>query len=356
MKSLFLILSSSLLLLAASAATAATTTTCEDLCRDFLAKELNDDSCRGALLMDPRPTTYNACKKGREKGFKDACIPTCNSHLLGVGEEDEGSKSIPNPRNPKPDSFKACDGSKNKKRRPNNPFARCRRAYEVAFEETQKGITERAKAALASALEEIEADEGEEADEVKEVVALTATSEDTMLREPEDPEEDRPTPFQVPPTDTVVEEAIEPEPKSGGVNENEDVAVVKSATNVAEAVVEEPANPEAALVDETNEPGPTGSEGSLDQSDARANGPTGPAANDEPPKEVVPTDDDTAGPSGSESLYPDSPPGMNGPAETTTGSDNDDDVDDGIGTNATDSSTPRNHVSVDLEKSPIVDL
>ena len=314
--------------------------------------------------MDPRPTTYNACKKGREKGFKESCIPTCAS-ILGEdgGAVELKSKSEPNP---KPNSFAACDGSKNKKRRPNNPFARCRRAYEVAFEETQKGIAERAKAALAAASDEVNTDEVEavvEAEEAEDKVGATQESpitEDVELRELEEREEERPTPYQVPPTDIIVEEAIEPKPKDSGAKEDEDVFIVESATNISEAVVEEPIKHKAAaIVDESNDTGPIGSEAILDQPDARANGPTGPTANEELPKEDIATNDDTiVGPTGDENTHRDySPPGMNGPKETISASlssDNDDN-DDGIDANI-DSTPPSNHVSVDLEASPIVDL
>lgn len=282
--------------------------------------------------MDPRPTTYNACKKGREKGFKDTCIPTCTS-ILGENGGGGGTVELKSKLNPKPNSFAACDGSKNKKRRPNNPFARCRRAYEIAFEETQKGIAERAKAALAA-------------------------TEDVELRQQKDPGEDRPTPYQVPPTDVVVvEEAIEPDDST---KEEEDEAVVESTANVIEAVVEEPANAKAldSVVDEANvsavDSEPIGTEALLDQSDARANGPTGPAADKDLPKEESATDGNTIGPTGAENIHHDSPPGMNGPAETVSGSlssDNDDNDHDGI-----DSSPPGNHVSVDLKTTPIVDL
>lgn len=316
--------------------------------------------------MDPRPTTYNACKKGREKGFKEACIPTCTS-ILG---EDGGAvelKSKPE-SNPKPNSFTACDGSKNKKRRPNNPFARCRRAYEVAFEETQKGIAERAKAALAAALDKVNTDdevetvvEAEEVEDKDDATKESPITEDVELRQLEEPEEERPTPYQVPPTDIVVEEAIQPEPKDRSAKDDEDAAVIESTTNIAEAV-EAPIKLEAAaIVDESNDSGPIGSEAFLDQLDARANGPTGPAASDELPKEDIATDDDTIGPAGAENIHHDSPgssPGrMNGPKETISASlssdknDNDDAIDAYI-----DAATPPNHVSVDLETSPIADL
>ena len=326
--------------------------------------------------MDPRPTTYNACKKGREKGFKAACITTCAS-ILG---EDGGAVELKSKSNPKPNSFAACDGSKNKKRRPNNPFARCRRAYEVAFEETQKGIAERALATLASstdaeqtanatlaaALNEVNTDEleaGVEAEEAEEKDGTTDESlitEDVELRQLEEPEEERPTSHQVPPTDIVVEEAVEAEAKDSSAKEEKDVAVVESTTNIAEAGVEEPITAEAAaIVDESNDSGPIGSEAILEQPyDARANGPTGPVANKELPKEESATDDDTIGPTGAENTYHDySPPGMNGPKETVSGSlssDNDDNDDDAIDADVV-AATPSNHVSVDLETSPIVE-
>ena len=173
-------------------------------------------------------------------------------------------------------------------------------------------------------------------------------------------EEERPTPYQVPPTDIIVEEAIEPKPKDSGAKEDEDAFVVESATNISEAVVEEPIKHKAAaIVDESNDTGPIGSEAILDQPDARANGPTGPTANEELPKEDIATNDDTiVGPTGDENTHRDySPPGMNGPKETISASlssDNDDN-DDGIDANI-DSTPPSNHVSVDLEASPIVDL
>ena len=315
--------------------------------------------------MDPRPTTHNACKKGREKGFKAACIPTCAS-ILG---EDGGAvelkskfKSGPNPK-PKPNSFAACDGSKNKKRRPNNPYTRCRRAYEVAFEETQKGIAETAKAAMAAALDadEVEAEEAEEAEDKDATTQESPIIEDVELRQLEEPEEERPTPYQVPPTDIVVEEANEAEAKDSSAKDDEDVAVVESTTNIAEAGVEEPITAEAAAnVDKSNDPGPIGSEAILEQPyDARANGPTGPVANKELPKEESATDDDTIGPTGAENIHRDySPPGMNEPKQTVSGSlssDNDDNDDDAIDADVV-AATPSNRVSVDLKTSPIVDL
>ena len=284
--------------------------------------------------MDPRPTTYNACRKGREKGFKAACIPTCTS-ILG---EDGGAVELKT--KPKPNSFTACDGSKNKKRRPNNPFARCRRAYDVAFEETQKGIAERAKAALAAALDEVNttAVEAEKVEDDGAIEEESPSTEDVELRELKEPEEERPTPYQVPPNDMIVEEAIEPEPKDSSVAE----AAIKAA---------------ATTVDESNDSGPIESEAILKQ---QANGPTstGPVANEELPKEESATDDDTIGPTGAGNTYHDySPPGMNGPKKTVSGSlssDNDDNDDDAIDADVV-AATPSNHVSVDLETSPIVE-
>ena len=285
--------------------------------------------------MDPRPTTYNACRKGREKGFKAACIPTCTS-ILG---EDGGAVELKT--KPKPNSFTACDGSKNKKRRPNNPFARCRRAYDVAFEETQKGIAERAKAALAAALDEVNttAVEAEKVEDDGAIEEESPSTEDVELRELKEPEEERPTPYQVPPNDMIVEEAIEPEPKDSSVAE----AAIKAA---------------ATTVDESNDSGPIESEAILKQ---QANGPTstGPVANEELPKEESATDDDTTrnGPTGAENIHHDAPIGMDGPKETVSASlssDNDDN-DDGIDAYI-DAATANNHVSVDLEASPIADL
>jgi len=326
---------------------------CEGLCSDFLANDLSDDSCRGALQIDPRPTTYNACRKGREKGFKDACMPSCATIL----EEDEGAIKL-KPK-PKPNSFAACDGSKNKKRRPNNPFARCRQAYEVAFEETQKGVTERAREVEVEAAAVLDEAKDEEADAETTATAgedvVTEESvvndddsqppitEDVAARQLEEPEEDRPTPYQAPPTDDVIEDA----PKE---DNSEDVAAIEPATSTAEvadedkgsaAQYEEPATLEE-IVEEPLD-GPVGSETTLNQQPDGANGPTGPA-DSEPPTEV------TIGPRGSENSLESSPLGMNGPAESISGVPNDDDA------RIVDAATSRNHVSLDSEKTPIVDL
>ncbi len=323
-----------LLLLLASLAAAAPPSVCEQLCSDFFANDLGDDSCRGALKMNPRPTTYNACRKGREKGFRDACFAACDTAT-------ELSK---------PNSFAACDGSKNKKRRPNNPFARCRRAYEVAFEETQRGIVERVREIAAEATVVVE-DVAEESVVSGNDSHQPPITEDVVLRQLEEsePEEDRPTPYQAPPTDVVTEGAIETELKEVIA---EDTAAIESVTSTAEVAEEdkgsaahdeESAAPEEeeavkehlaheeGIVDEPLEDGPGVSETS-------ANGPTGPADSKSPPTEA-------------ENVLGSSPPGIDGSQEFVSGDLNDDEV-----TTVDATASTRNHVSLDSEKTPIVDL
>jgi hypothetical protein len=316
-----------LLLLLASLAFATTANTdtvatnanlCSEL--DFLANDLGDDSCRGALKMNPRPTTYNACVRGREKGFRDACIQLS-----------------------KPNSFAACNGSTNKKRRPNNPFARCRRAYEVAFEETQRGIVERVREIAAEATVVVE-DVAEESVVSGNDSQQPPITEDVVLRQLEEsePEEDRPTPYQAPPTDVVTEGAIE----------TEDTAAIESVTSTAEVAeedkgsaahdeesaapeeeeaVKEHLSHEEGIVDEPLGEGPGVSETS-------ANGPTGPADSKSPPTEA-------------ENVLGSSPPGIDGSQEFVSGDLNDDEV-----TTVDATASTRNHVSLDSEKTPIVDL
>jgi len=314
-----------LLLLLLALTSAAATTTCQGLCSDFLANDLSDDSCRGALQLDPRPTTYNACKKGRERGHRDSCIPTCIPILGSREEGEDGGAVIAAEPQPKPNSFAACDGSKNKKRRPNNPFARCRQAYEVAFEETQKGIAERARAAVTAVEGEGKAVAAEEAPiTASEEAPITAseeapTTEDVALHKFEEPEEDRPTPYLAPLDDATIEEASEPK---GDRAEDDGATVIEieSADNMAteSATLELEPLTSKEIVNEPNDSGPVGVE-ELHQPGG-ANGPTGPTS-------LVPLSDDV----------------------------NDEDIDD-VSDEVVDTSPPRNHVSVDSEITPIVDV
>ena len=337
MNPLLLLLSASLALAttantdAAAAATTAPPSVCEQLCSDFLANDLGNDSCRGSLKMNPRPTTYNACRKGREKGFKDACIPSCTIAIEGTGTATELSK---------PNSFAACDGSKNKKRRPNNPFARCRQAYEVAFEETQRGIVERVREIAAAeatvVVEDVHVAEESVVSGDDSQPQQPPITEDMALRqlkeseeEPE-PEEDRPTPYQAPPTDVVTEGAIETELEEVSA---EDAAAIESVTSTAE-VTEEEDKGSAAQDEESAAPE---EEEAVEEHV------------DEPLEEGTvgrPTD-----PTKSENVLGSSPPAIDESQESFSGDLNDDEA-----TTVDATASTRNHVSLDSEKTPIVDL
>ena len=326
MNPLLLLLLASLALATANtdaAAAAEPPSVCERLCSDFFANDLGDDSCRGALKMNPRPTTYNACRRGREKGHRDACIPSCTATELS-----------------KPNSFAACEGSKSKKRRPNNPFARCRRAYEVAFEETQRGIVERVReiAAEATVVEDV-AEESVVNDDDSQPQEQPPITEDVALRQLEESEEDRPTPYQAPPTDGVTEGAIESELKEESA---EDAAAIESITSTTEVAEEEDKGSAAqeSIVDEPLEEGPGVSETSLNHHQPDD-------ANESPSTEVTrPTD-----PTEPENVLDSSSPGIDGPQESVSGDLNDDEA-----TTVDASASTRNHVSLDSEKTPIVDL